>query len=323
MPHDLFFDLQSLRVFVAVSACGSMTLAARRIGLTQSAVSQAIRQLEERAGVVLLDRTVRPLRLTAAGAVLQRHALPLLESAEALPSLVRRAGARQLPELRVGFIDSFAATVGPSLIRRILDTATRISFLAGLAQSHAEGLLGRRLDMIVVGDAMDGVDGLERHRLLDEPYVLTMSESMAVALATPQADLRSLAAAAPLVRFSARSHIGDEIERHLLRLGVRAPRQLEVDASDALLAMVAAGLGWAVTTPLCLLQARSHLAGVRVLPFPGTGLVRRITLLARADELGELPGRVAALARDILRRDCVPALRRIAPWADRGMVASG
>ncbi len=321
MQVRTIFDVQSLRIFRAVSAAGSMTDAARRLGMTQSAVSQAIRQMEERAGVVLLDRAARPLRLTSAGAMLQRHAIPILESVESLPAIVRQAGARQLPELRVGFVDSFAATVGPILIRRILDSATRISFFAGLAHAHAEALLNRNIDLIVTGDAMEEVGGLERHPLLAEPYVLVLPEAAAPRAGTP--DLRELVTRLPIIRFSARSHIGDEIERHLRRLNLRAPRQLEVDASDALLAMVAAGLGWAIATPLCLLQGRLHLKGVRILPFPETGFVRRITLISRADELGDLPRRVADLARTIVREDCLREIVRLVPWIDeRSLIAS-
>ena len=80
-------DLNSLKVFLAVSTCGNMTTAARRLQLTQSAVSQSIRQLEDDLGSVLFDRAKRPLKLTAAGTILQRHAAPLVEDAATLEIL--------------------------------------------------------------------------------------------------------------------------------------------------------------------------------------------------------------------------------------------
>src|SRR4029079_11549509 len=119
-------DLNPLKVFLAVSTCGNMTAAAKRLGLTQSAVSQSIRQLEDNLGSVLLDRAQRPLRLTAAGMVLQRHAVPLVEDAATLATVVRQAGASKVHELRIGIIDSFASTVGPSLIRSLLSQAERL-----------------------------------------------------------------------------------------------------------------------------------------------------------------------------------------------------
>ena len=313
-------DLNALKVFLAVSTCGNMTSAAKRLGLTQSAVSQSIRQLEDNLGTVLLDRAQRPLTLTAAGTVLQRHAVPLVEDASALATVVRQAGTSKVQELRIGIIDSFASTVGPSLIRSLLEQVERLSFRSGLAHDQAEGLLSRNLDLIISSDGMDDVDGLDRYRILTEPFVLLLPEKLAAV--NPRPDLKALAAGHSLIRFSARSQIGAQIERHLRRLGVKAPRLLEVDATDALMAMVGAGLGWAIATPLCLLQARSQIASIRVVPFPATGFVRQLHLFARAGEYGELPQRVAQLACDILKRDCAPELRKLVPWL-RGQFAIG
>ena len=313
-------DLNALKVFLAVSTCGNMTSAAKSLGLTQSAVSQSIRQLEDNLGTVLLNRAERPLKLTAAGMVLQRHAVPLVEDASALATVVRQAGASKVHELRIGIIDSFASTVGPSLIRSLLSQVERLSFRSGLAHDQAEGLLSRNLDLIISSDAMDDVDSHDRYPILTEPFVLLLPEKLAAANATPE--LKKLATEHSLIRFSARSQIGAQIERHLRRLGIKAPRLLEVDATDALLAMVGAGLGWAIATPLCLLQARSQMASIRVVPFPAPGFNRQLHLFARAGEYGELPQRVAQLACDILKRDCVPELRKLVPWL-RGQLTIG
>ena len=305
-------DLNALKVFLAVSTCGNMTTAARRLGLTQSAVSQNIRQLEDNLGSVLLDRAQRPLKLTAAGTILQRHAAPLVDDAAALATAVRQAGASKVDELRIGIIDSAASTLGPSLIRALLAQAQRLSFRSGLAHDQAEGLLSRNLDLIISSDGMDEVDGLDRYLILTEPFVLLLPEKLGAENAAP--DLKTLATGHSLIRFSARSHIGAQIERHLRRLGVKAPRLLEVDATDALMAMVRAGLGWAIATPLCLLQARSLIAGIRVVPFPAQGFVRQLHLFARAGEYGGLPQRIADLACDVLKRECLPELRKLVPW---------
>jgi len=313
-------DLNALKVFLAVSTCGNMTTAARRLGLTQSAVSQSIRQLEDNLGSVLLDRAQRPLKLTAAGTILQRHATPLVEDAATLATVVRQAGASKVHDLRIGIVDSFASTVGPSLIRSLLAQTERLSFRSGLAHDQSEGLLSRNLDLIISSDTMDDVDGLDRHLILTEPFVLLLPDKLGAA--TAALDLKALATGHSLIRFSARSQIGAQIERHLRRLGVKAPRLLEVDATDALMAMVRGGLGWAIATPLCLLQARSLAAGMRVVPFPEQNFVRQLHLFARAGEYGELPQRVAQLACEILKRECVPELRKLVPWL-RGQFAIG
>lgn len=314
----LEYNLQSLKAFLAVGATGSMTAAATRLGLTQSAVSQAIRQLEEALGTVVVDRSHRPLALTPAGQVLQRHAQPIVEDAEALTTIVRQAGAAKLPELKIGVVDSFAATAGPELIRALLKTTSSVSFRSGLSHDNAGHLLDRTLDVIVTADAMDELDGLERYPLLSEPFVLLLPQGLAARAAG--LDLRQLAASYSLIRFSARSHMGGQIERHLRRLGVKAPRLLEVDATDALAAIVAAGLGWGIATPLCLLQVRSRLEGVKALPLPGPSFTRALHLVTRAGVYGELPRHVADIACGVLREHCLPELRKLMPWLRQQIV---
>ena len=64
------------------------------------------------------------------------------------------------------------------------------------------------------------------------------------------------------MRFNVESHIGATIERYLDERGVVPPNRLEIDTADSLVAMVAAGIGWALITPLCLLQARADPAAL-------------------------------------------------------------
>ena len=67
MPSTKPLEMQMLRMFVTTAEEGSMSNAAKRLGVTQSAISQSIRHLEEHFGVVLLTRDRRPLALTPAG----------------------------------------------------------------------------------------------------------------------------------------------------------------------------------------------------------------------------------------------------------------
>ena len=64
--HRRLPDLHALEAFVTVCDSGSMALAAQRLGLSQSAVSQAIKGLEQALNLKLLDREVRPAAPTRA-----------------------------------------------------------------------------------------------------------------------------------------------------------------------------------------------------------------------------------------------------------------
>jgi DNA-binding transcriptional LysR family regulator len=82
-------------------------------------------------------------------------------------------------------------------------------------------------------------------------------------------------------------------------------RTCEFDATEPLLSLVASGMGFAVTTPLCLWKSRHFLPGLRILPLssfsrhgkPYPELTRKFHLAYREGELGTLPFEVRELVR--------------------------
>jgi len=130
-------DLNGLKAFLAVSAGGNMTTAARELGLTQSAISQSVRQLEEQFGVQLMNRTRRPLSLTSAGLALKNRALTLLGDIANLKAQIIDASQGIKPDVRIGLVDSFAATCGVSFIKEMLNVSATLSIRAGLRRCTA------------------------------------------------------------------------------------------------------------------------------------------------------------------------------------------
>ncbi len=311
-PDALPFDLRHLEIFLQVCDSGTMMAAARVLGLTQPAVSQAVSELEVRAGVKLLDRAVRPLALTAAGLVLRPHAAALLAEARQIGPLLRRAEATGLPLLRAGLVDSLQRALAAPLAAYLGEVAARTVFLSGLTAAHASALLTRQLDLFLGVDNLGDVDGIERWDLAEEPYVLLCPAGLPVPHAP--ADLARLAEHLPLVRFSARSSTGAEIEQHLRRLGLDLPRVAEFDTPHGVTAVVANRKGWAITTPLCMHEAAVPLDGLACHSLPGPALRRRLLLVARQRELGPIPARTAEVARAVLRESCLPAIARTASW---------
>src|SRR3954469_23934504 len=190
-----------------------MTAAGRKLGLSQSAVSQAIRQLEESVGAVLIARERGPLALTAAGVALRQRGGALVGEAEALYRTVREQAGTQAQLLRLGMIDSFAATVGPPLVKHLISSAVQIHVASGLGPELGAALLERRLDMIVTTNRPETSASLEQHSVLSENYVLLVPRSLAEknAVAAPTT-LAALAGRLPLVRFNIDSDIGAQIE---------------------------------------------------------------------------------------------------------------
>src|SRR5918999_4540397 len=116
-------DLRRLRLLREVEARGTIHGAARALDYTPSAVSQQLAVLEREAGVKLLERSGRNVRLTDAGRALVRHAARLLDGVEAAEAeLAALAAGRPAGVVRVAaFQSAFLRIVAPA-IRRLAAT---------------------------------------------------------------------------------------------------------------------------------------------------------------------------------------------------------
>jgi DNA-binding transcriptional LysR family regulator len=101
-------DLNVLAAFLAVAEERSFTRAAKRLNISQSALSHSIRALEEQLGVRLLARTTRSVAPTDAGADLVAHLSPALTGIRS--ALARVSGLRDTPTGRVRVVASRVAT---------------------------------------------------------------------------------------------------------------------------------------------------------------------------------------------------------------------
>lgn len=297
-PLTLPFDLRSLEIFLAVCEAGAMSSAARQLGLTQPAVSLAIGDLERKLGFALFDRTVRPLAVTVAGGLLRQRAAALVAEARQIGPLLSETEHGKLPLIRVGLVDSLSRALTEPLAVYLATKAEEVSILSGLTASHASDLLTRRLDLFLGVDDLETWTGLERWQLAREPYVLAVPSGTEAPRTV--AALRKLAEKLPLIRFSARSRTGVEVDAHIRRLGLEIPRAFEFDTPYGVTSMVAGGRGFAITTPLCILEAALPGARLVTAPLPGPQVSRKLTLVARHRELGRLPRELGELARSVL-----------------------
>lgn len=115
-------DLADMTAFLIVAEDGSFTKAARKLGITQSALSQIVRRLEERLGVRLLARSTRSVAPTPAGERLVARLSPMLRDIE--EGLAELAEFRDRPSghFRITTVEHAARTVlGPALARLLSD----------------------------------------------------------------------------------------------------------------------------------------------------------------------------------------------------------
>lgn len=308
-PNLAGVSLRVFEIFVAVAEQGGMTAAAARLGISQPAISQAIRTLENVLGQKLFDRSIRPAVLTLAGTSVLHHASAILKEMGALELAVRPAGDARLPMLRIGMANSFAVTVGPRLVDRLAHVAARWLVSSGPSETRIDGLLERRVDLVISFDEIRIQGDFVVTKLFSEPYFLAMPAGFK----GDASSLGRLAGQLDMLRYGKHLHLSRQIESYLDHERVACPLRYRFDNIDAVIAMVAAGLGWALVTPLCLLKSANLAPRLKCVPLPGRPLRRELVLVARKEE-----GRVIApLIRDasieLLREAILPELRRLVP----------
>lgn len=186
-------DLTGLSVFLAVAETRSFRAAAERLGVTRPAVSQAIRRLEDRLGVALVQRTTRSVSLTEAGEQLFQRVSPAVsEVGMALDAAADRDSA-------------------PSGLLRLAVSSIAERFIAGpLLAGFADANPAIRIDVTVTDAEFDivaeGYDaGVRLGEVIDQDMI-----------AVPvSGDQRQAAYAAPsyIARFGAPAHPADLV-RH-------------------------------------------------------------------------------------------------------------
>ena len=152
-------DLDGIPVFVAIAEEGGFRAAGRRLGVTGSAVSHALKRLEERLGVTLVQRTTRSVHLTEAGQRFYAAVHPLLED---LRDAVEEVG--ELAEHPAGLLRLHVSTAAQSFLAD--------SVLADFLAAHPQV----QLDLAVSGEIPDivaeGYDaGVELGEVIDRDMI--------------------------------------------------------------------------------------------------------------------------------------------------------
>ncbi|OYU88607.1 MAG: LysR family transcriptional regulator [Bradyrhizobiaceae bacterium PARB1] len=189
----MLLDLNQISVFLAVAEAKSFRVAAERLGVTRPAVSQAIRKMEDRMGVALLQRTTRSVSLTEAGLRLHERVAPAIaEVTDALET------ARDLPTQPTGQLRLAVSSIAERFISGPL--------LASFTLAHP----GIQLDVTVTDSEFDIVaEGFDAGVRLGE---VIEQDMIAVPVSTEQ---RQVVVAAPsyLERFGAPKH-PSELTQH-------------------------------------------------------------------------------------------------------------
>jgi molybdate transport repressor ModE-like protein len=120
-------DLQTLRIVRAIDELGTITRAAAHLGISQPAISQHLRKVEQQVGLPLLERAGRGVRLTEAGALLARRAASITTAVDSLSAELAELKELRAGRVRIAAFPSASATIVPELLTRLAASHPGIS----------------------------------------------------------------------------------------------------------------------------------------------------------------------------------------------------
>jgi LysR family transcriptional regulator, carnitine catabolism transcriptional activator len=284
-------DLRRLRVFLAIVDEGSFSAAADQLGVSQPAVSQAIRALEAELGALLFHRVARGVRLTDAGEALSRPARLALLDAEAARQAVENvkgllSGHLELACLPTLVVDPLAPLLGA--LRSHYPAVTCSLFDPEGTADVLDLLRTGRCELGLIGDATPSADLVVTH-LSEQSFHVVLPPGTVHAAALSVEALGDMALVAPPKNSSSRGLL-DEV---LTARGRTANVVVETAQREALLPLVLAGAG-AALVPTALAEVGRRLGCEVAALDPPVG--RAVTLVQRGAALTPAASAFRALA---------------------------
>lgn len=273
------YSLRQLRVFLAVVAHGSFSRAADAVGLTQSAVSRGVAELEEALGVRLLDRTTREVVPTEVGQALAPAIDRILAQLEDTLEETRQLGERYRGRVVIASAPTISARLMPLYVtncaRQFPDI--RLSVRDNVQVDGLEQIRAGAVDFGVLIDPQ-AREGLTIAPLATDPFcfVCRRDHPLADALTVRWSALGNI----PLVLLDSASGSRPLIDQIFVRHGVAPDVVQELGHSASVFAMVETGIGAAVLPAFSLpLPAASPLVWRPLVPREE----RRIVMVRRSD----------------------------------------
>lgn len=303
--------LRGLRAFVVVEETGSVSEAAQQLKGSSSGVSQQISAMEKAIGAKLFDRGSRPLKLTPAGQLLRSHAHKILGTVADAQAALSKHDLVDLPKLTLAIIDDLDSTLTPFLVNSLLERFRDcyVNAYSGRSDYMVEMFQQREADICVSAYVPEDIEGFKFIPIIREPFIMVTAKGL---IKEGQSVIDQITEA-PFIQYSEAIPIGRAITQHLNRIRFNVPRKFSLEASRSVIAMVGHVNGWAITTPLNLLDAERFIPQIDVAPLPFPAFSRDIYLIARAAEFGDLPELLADECRQLITNQINPRFADFVP----------
>ena len=232
-------SIRQLEYLVAVDTSPTWAIAAERVGVSASALSQGLAELEKRVGIVLFDRAGRRRVLRPTARPVLEHAQQLIALTGDLARWSQRTRDADQGEIRLGMIDAAAVHHFPHILRSFRDNHPDLDFHLRVAPSAdlLNQLLCGQLDLVIC------VQPITHSQMFDVRPLLTEN----LAIYRPGTNkLGPISSWGPWVLFPEGSNTRSVIEAALRGEGAAVEVVAESHQPDVLREMVQLNLGWTV-----------------------------------------------------------------------------
>jgi len=271
-------ELTSLRYFKAIATAGHMTRAAHALGVTQPALSAAVKKLEAEVGAALLHRTGRGVEVTEAGRVFLAYAEEAVRQAEGGARAVRELIGLERGSVRIGAGATATEYLLPPVVSAVRRDHPGLRFGVREAGSNAVAIavLSGELDLGIVTLPVDvpGADGLARTPLVEDE--LRLIEPQGASGKRSEGFRWRELAGQPVVGFEAGSAVRGVIDAAAGKAGVSLNYVMELRSIEGIKRMVAAGIGAGFVSRFALAQGEGRVCREGK-------LARRLVIVKRRD----------------------------------------
>ncbi len=249
-------NLYQLQSFVTVISEGSMTGAADKLFLTQPAISQQIRNLEEDLGVELLVRGVRQIRPTLQGEVLYDYAKKIIQLSNQAKVAVKAMGAELKGQIRIGTLNSMGVQLMSPIVGRLLkhnpELNIKVDYDKGedLIETFKNGLL----DILILPEVeteykMDLGDVDKKFLFKEEMWLVGNGKDTEMPKQITIADYKKY----PIILFTGElPHFNQELESSLKIAKIETLPTFESTNVGTLKRVIESGLGWGFVPSLAI-----------------------------------------------------------------------
>ncbi len=272
-------NLKQLRAFVVVADEGSFVRAAAVLHISQPALSQCIRQLEDQIGSALFHRTTRRVQLTALGMSFLPHARHLLRQFEGVINDLKDVVARKRGRVVVACLPSVAYRLMPRVVaaNERIHPGVRIT----VRDTNMKGII----DAVTSGEADLGIGSLATHNPELASRVLARDGFNAVfpkdsSLARKRVIRWKDLAAHPFVAMTYETGVRELVDQAAEQSGIRLNIVAEVSNIATLFGMLEEGIGISALPGLVL--PRDENAYIRHARFADNNVERTIRIFWRA-----------------------------------------